>query len=80
MEGQIHAPETGAGFSMAGPAFSSLELERESFWFYKNIPKLPASLGGSRGSASRSSISRRVFGSLNLPLPRTTRKAYASLR
>ena len=75
-KGQIHAAKTGAGFSVADPALNLLEPKRESFCFYKNIPRLSASLGGSLGSASRSSIPPG-FGGLNLPLPRTTRKAYA---
>jgi hypothetical protein len=60
-KGQIHATETGAGFSVAGPVFNSLELKRKSFCFYRNIEKWPASLGGSGVSASRSSISRRSW-------------------
>jgi hypothetical protein len=59
--GKFTPPKPSAGFSVAGVGFNSLEPKRESFCFYKNIPKLPASLGGSRGSASRSSISRRVL-------------------
>ena len=60
-QGQIHSAKTGAGFSVAGPVFNSLEPKREPFCFYKSIPELPTSLGGSRGSASRSSIARRVL-------------------
>jgi hypothetical protein len=41
--------------------FNPLKPKRESACIYKNSAKLPASLGGSRGSASRSSISRRVL-------------------
>jgi hypothetical protein len=46
---------------VAGLVFNSLEPKRESFCFYKNISKLPASLRGNEGSASWARISRRVL-------------------
>jgi hypothetical protein len=58
---QIHAAKTGAGFSAVGVVFKPLKRKRESGCIYKNIPKLPASLDGSGGSASPPSISRRVL-------------------
>jgi len=60
-EVQIHAAKTGAGFSVAEPVFNSLKPKRESYCIHKNMRTLAASLGGSRGSAYRSCISRRVL-------------------
>jgi len=47
-EGQIHAAETGAGFSVAGVAFNPLKPKRESACFYENMAQLPGSLAESR--------------------------------
>jgi hypothetical protein len=60
-KGQIHAAKTGAGFFVAVVVFNPLKSKNNQFVFIKNIRMLPASLGGSWGSASRSSITRRVL-------------------
>ena len=58
---RLGGTKTGADFSAARTVFNSIEPMRKSFCLYRNIPKLPASVGGSRGRASRSSASRRVL-------------------
>jgi hypothetical protein len=68
-KGQIHDTKTGTGFSVAGVVFNPLKPSRESSFFYKNTAKLPASLRGIRGSASRASISRWVLAASISPFP-----------
>jgi len=60
-KGQIHAAKTGAGFFVAVVVFNPMKAKQKSVCIYKNIRMVPASLGGSWGSASRSSMTRRVL-------------------
>jgi hypothetical protein len=71
--GQIHAAKTGAGFSVAQAVFNPRRLKRLSLGIYSGLRKLPVSLCGGPGSASKSIFTRPLFGGMNLPLPRATK-------
>ena len=58
---QIKDAKKGAAFSVARGVFNPLGPRANPFCSGKNIPKSAASLGGSRASALRPSISRRFW-------------------
>jgi hypothetical protein len=76
-KGQIPAAKTGAGFSVDQAVFIPGKPKRSSFCIYTSFNKLPGSLRGGQGSASNLCFTRRLFGDMNLPLPRATKQAFA---
>ena len=68
-KGKIPAVKTGVFFSVARSVFNPRKPYGSLVCIYKSFRKLPASLCGSPGSASRPCISRRVLAAGIFPFP-----------
>ena len=78
-EGQIHAAKRSGVVPEAGWVLDSPEPKGDFSYYPKVTPRLPASPGGGKGVLC-SPPSPADFEGVNLPHPRTTGKAYSSLR